>query len=98
VNKGRLVAAGSVAELRERGRGGVEQVRVRVEDDGDGRWLADVPGAELAEKGPRGLLVRLPPGAQPDALLDAARAAGTVTHFSLERPTLAELFRAAVAA
>jgi ABC-2 type transport system ATP-binding protein len=98
VNRGRLVASGTVAELRERGRGGVEQVRVRVEGDGDGGWLSGVPGAELAETGPRGLLVRLPPGARPDAVLDAARAAGTVTHFSLERPTLAELFRAAVAA
>jgi ABC-2 type transport system ATP-binding protein len=98
VNRGKLVASGSVAELRERGRRGVERVRVRVEGDGDGRWLSGVPGAELAEAGPRGLLVRLSPGAHPDAVLDAARAAGTVTHFSLERPTLAELFRAAVAA
>jgi ABC-2 type transport system ATP-binding protein len=97
VNQGRLVASGSVAELRERGRGGAEQVRVRVDGDGDGRWLARVPGAELADAGPRGLLVRLPPGAHPDAVLDAARAVGTVTHFSLERPSLAELFRAAVA-
>jgi ABC-2 type transport system ATP-binding protein len=98
VNRGRLVASGAVAELRERGRGGVERVRVRVEGDGDGRWLARVPGAEVAEAGPRGLLVRLDRGAHPEAVLDAARAAGTVTHFSLERPSLADLFRAAVAA
>jgi ABC-2 type transport system ATP-binding protein len=98
VNHGRLVASGAVAELRERGRGGVERVRVRVEGDGDGGWLARVPGAELAEAGPRGLLVRLDRGAHPDAVLDAARAAGTVTHFSLERPSLADLFRAAVTA
>jgi ABC-2 type transport system ATP-binding protein len=97
VNHGRLVASGSVDELRDRGRGGAEQVRVRVEGDGDGRWLAAVPGAELAESGPGGLLVRLPPEGDPGALLDAARAAGTVTHFSLERPTLTDLFRAAVA-
>jgi ABC-2 type transport system ATP-binding protein len=98
VNRGRLVASGAVGELRERGRGGLEQVRIRVEGDGDGGWLAGVPGAELAEAGPRGLLVRLEPGARPDAVLDAARAAGTVTHFALERPSLADLFRAAVAA
>jgi ABC-2 type transport system ATP-binding protein len=98
VNRGRLVASGSVDELRERGRGGVDQLRIRVDGDGDGRWLAGVPGAELAEAGPRGLLVRLGAGAHPDAVLDAARAAGTVTHFSLERPSLADLFRAAVAA
>jgi ABC-2 type transport system ATP-binding protein len=98
VNRGRLVASGAVAELRERGRGGVERLRIRVEGDGDGAWLARVPGAELAETGARGLLVRLDAGAHPDAVLDAARAAGTVTHFSLERPSLADLFRAAVAA
>ena len=40
------------------------------------------------------MLVRLRGGASPSAVLDAARAAGTVTHFSLERPTLADLFRA----
>jgi len=98
VNRGRLVAAGAVEELRERGRGGAEQVRVRVEGDGDGAWLAGVPGAELAGTGARGLLVRLTGDGRPEAVLDAARAAGTVTHFSLERPTLADLFRAAVAA
>ena len=96
INGGRLVASGAVEELRERGRGEVEQVRVRVEGDGDGGWLAGVAGAEVAEVGPRGVLVRLE-GVDPDAVLDAARAAGTVTHFSLERPTLADLFRAAVA-
>ena len=73
-------------------------MRIRVEGDGDGRWLAGVPGAEVAETGPRGLLVRLAPGADPDAVLDAARSVGTVTHFSLERPSLTDLFRAAVTA
>jgi ABC-2 type transport system ATP-binding protein len=98
VNRGRLVASGAVAELREQGRGGVEQVRVRVEGDGDGSWLAGVPGAEIADRGPRGLLVRLQQGESPEAVLDAARSAGAVTHFSLERPTLTDLFREAVAA
>ena len=98
INRGRLVASGAVEELRERGRDGAEQVRVRVEGDGDGGWLARVPGAEVTDRDPRGLLVRLSPGASPEAVLDAARAAGTVTHFSLERPSLTDLFRAAVAA
>ena len=98
INKGRLVAAGAVTALREQARDGGEQVRVRVEDDGDGGWVAGVPGAEVAGTSPGGVLVRLQPGARPEAVLDAARAAGTVTHFSLERPTLADLFRAAVAA
>jgi ABC-2 type transport system ATP-binding protein len=97
VNRGRVVATGPVEELRERGSQG-DHVRVRVEGEPDGRWLTGVDGAELVESGPRGALVRLGAGADPGRLLDAARAAGTVTHFSLERPTLSDLFRAAVAA
>jgi ABC-2 type transport system ATP-binding protein len=57
-----------------------------------------VPGAEVADAGPRGVLVRLRGDASPDQVLDAARAAGLVTHFSLERPTLTDLFRQVVAA
>jgi ABC-2 type transport system ATP-binding protein len=98
IKGGRLVAHGAVEDLRERGRGEVQQVRVRVEGDGDGRWVGAVPGAEVAGNGPRGLLVRLPGDSPTDGLLDAARAAGTVTHFSLERPSLTDLFRQAVAA
>jgi ABC-2 type transport system ATP-binding protein len=97
VNRGRVVATGAVEELRERGQRG-DHVRVRVEEEPDASWLAGVEGAELVETGPRGALVRLQPGAAPGRVLDAARAAGTVTHFSLERPTLSDLFRAAVAA
>ena len=97
INRGRVVATGPVDELRDRGRSG-EHVGVRVEGDGDGGWLAGVTGAELVEAGPRGVLVRMVGGADPERVLDAARAAGRVTHFSLERPTLSDLFRAAVAA
>jgi len=98
IKDGRLVAHGAVEELRERGRGEVQQVRVRVEGDGSGDWVGAVPGAEVTATGPHGVLVRLPGDGATDGLLDAARRAGTVTHFSLERPTLADLFRQAVAA
>jgi ABC-2 type transport system ATP-binding protein len=97
VNRGRVVATGAVEELRERGARG-DHVRVQVAGDGDGAWLARVPGAEVVEAGPRGLLVRIGDGVSPDRVLDAARGAGSVTHFSLERPTLSDLFRSAVAA
>ena len=38
----------------------------------------------------------LPPGTDPLAVLDAARAAGHVPDFGLELPTLSQLFMAAV--
>ena len=97
IKGGRLVASGAVSELRERGRGDVERVRVRVDGADDARWAAGLPGAEVVDGGPRGVLVSLHGGGSPDQVLDAARAAGTVTHFSLERPSLADLFRQVVA-
>jgi ABC-2 type transport system ATP-binding protein len=96
VKDGRLVASGRVEELRERG-ATAPTVRVAVRGAGE-EWLAMVPGAEVVDRGPEGVLVALRDGAPADAVLDAARAAGTVTHFALERPTLSELFRKAVAA
>jgi ABC-2 type transport system ATP-binding protein len=95
IKAGRLVATGLVEELRERGGGG-RRIRVAVAG-ADDDWPARVPGAGVVDRGPRGALVALRDGTNPDDVLDAARAAGMVTHFSLERPTLTELFREAVA-
>jgi ABC-2 type transport system ATP-binding protein len=94
IKDGRLVASGGVEELRDRGAGGR---RVRVAVDAGDEWLAGVPGAEVVDHGPRGTLVALSDGAGPDAVLDAARRAGSVSYFALERPTLTDLFREAVA-
>ena len=93
VKDGRLVASGNVEELRDRG-ADERRVRVEVRSAGDD-WVP--PGAEIVDRGPRGLLIALD-GLGPDAVLDAARSAGTVTYFALERPTLTELFRQVVAA
>jgi ABC-2 type transport system ATP-binding protein len=93
IKDGRLVAVGSVEELRDRGAPG-RRVRVDVQA-ADDAWLPD--GVEVVDRGPKGVLVALD-GVPPDAVLDAARRAGTVNYFALERPTLAELFREAVRA
>ena len=95
IKDGGLVAAGPVAELRERGRTGTH-VRVRLQDAADG-WADALPGA-VTETDSTGVLLALADHERPDAVLDAARALGTVTHFSVERPTLTQLFRAVVAA
>jgi ABC-2 type transport system ATP-binding protein len=98
VKDGRLVASGPVEELRSRGAGERPRVRVELAAEPPAGWLSDVPGAQTVEPLPRGALVELTDGLGPDAVLDAARAAGSVTYFSLERPTLTQLFREAVAA
>jgi ABC-2 type transport system ATP-binding protein len=71
IKDGRLVASGTVEELR-----GARDAVIRVVVDGE---------------------ERLVPGGDPDAVLDQARAEGTVTYFAQQRPTLTELFREAVA-
>jgi ABC-2 type transport system ATP-binding protein len=96
IKDGRLVASGKVDDLRSAGAAALT-VRVAVAGGGE-EWLAAVPGAEVVDRGPDGVLVALQDGAGPEAVLDAARATGTVTHFAVERPTLSELFRKAVAA
>ena len=89
VNRGRLVAYGRVDDLRRNGR----RPRYLVEVDAPPGWLAAVEGARAVEDG----LVELDDGVDPQALLDAARAAGPVRRFGPDEPTLAELFREAVA-
>jgi ABC-2 type transport system ATP-binding protein len=93
VKDGRIVAAGDVEELRRRGRRRL--LRVGVEG-GDGRWLDALPGAERVSADNGTLLVALAEEADPQAVLDRARAVGPVTHFSFVLPTLSELFREVV--
>jgi ABC-2 type transport system ATP-binding protein len=94
IKDGRLVAAGTVAELRARGSDGAWRVVVR---DAAADWAQRVAGARVISSDRRGVLVALD-GNDEQALLDAARAAGRVCHFAREEPTLAELFRDVVAA
>jgi ABC-2 type transport system ATP-binding protein len=90
IKDGRLVAAGTVAELRARGSDGAWRVVVR---DAPPDWAQHVAGVRvISADGRRGVLVAID-GTDEQALLDAARAAGRVCHFAREEPTLAELFR-----
>jgi ABC-2 type transport system ATP-binding protein len=98
VKDGRLVAHGGVEELRERGAAGRREVRVELADAPPDGWLDGVPGAQVLEPLPRGAVVGLSGDARADDVLGAARTAGAVTHFSLHRPSLTELYREAVAA
>jgi ABC-2 type transport system ATP-binding protein len=93
IDRGRLVACGSVDELRS---GGPRLVRVDVRDAAPG-WIDGLAGVELVERADGRAVFRLDPTADPQRILDAARRAGSVTHFAEVRPSLAELFREAVA-
>ncbi len=91
IKDGGLVASGTVAELRSRG---VAKGLWRVEVHGAAPGWATAAGVDVrSEDGP----VTLAAAPDEQTLLDTARAAGRVTRFEPVSPTLAELFREAIA-
>jgi ABC-2 type transport system ATP-binding protein len=94
IDHGRIVAAGTIDELRA----SREQRRLRVHVTGAPEdWYDAIPGVRLVEATSNdGLVLELADGVDEQRVLDLARGAGDVTHFSRERASLAELFREAV--
>jgi ABC-2 type transport system ATP-binding protein len=93
VDGGRVVAAGPIGELRAHHATPV--LRVEVEGAGPD-WARAVPGVASVRESGGALLVELAGGADDQAVLDAARAAGRVVTFAREVPSLADTFREVV--
>jgi hypothetical protein len=83
------VADGTIAALRASR--AVDLLRVDVAGASDAWWEV-VPGVRLEERTPVGVVLALD-GADPQRLLDVARAQGEVHHFGRVQRSLAELFR-----
>ncbi len=94
IDHGRLVMSGPVRQLKEGS--GRRRLRVRV-DGGGPAWAEGLDGVTVTSHGDAGTTLALSPGTDPLAVLDRARAAGAVSDFGLELPSLSELFREAVA-
>ncbi|SEK49232.1 ABC-2 type transport system ATP-binding protein [Blastococcus sp. DSM 46786] len=92
--RGRMVATGTVEELRRREAGRV--LRVVVPDAPPG-WAAALPGVRVVSESAGDTLLDLGAGADDQAVLGAAVRTGRVTHFAWRQPSLVELFREAVA-
>jgi len=92
---GRIVASGTVPELRAAGAG--RQLRVVAPQAGSG-WAAGLPGVRVVSEQRGDTVLELLPGASDQQVLAAALATGPVTHFAWREPTLVELFRGAVTA
>jgi ABC-2 type transport system ATP-binding protein len=92
--RGRMVASGTVDELRRREAGRV--LRVVVPDAAPG-WAADVPGVRVVSEQRGDTLLELAGTTDDQAVLAAALRTGRVTHFAWRQATLVELFREAVA-
>ena len=88
--------AARVDELRALGRRS-EHVRADV-GDATSDWTDSLSGVTRIAQDDGRVVLALDATTDPQRILDAARAAGTVTHFSEVRPSLAELFRELVSA
>jgi ABC-2 type transport system ATP-binding protein len=93
--RGRMVATGTVEELRRREAGRLLRV---VVPDAPPSWAASLPGAQVVSEQAGDTLLELGPDTDDQTVLAAALRTGRVTHFAWRQPSLVELFREAVAA
>jgi ABC-2 type transport system ATP-binding protein len=94
IHQGRTVLAGLVADLRAAS--GRRQLRLGLDPGAPRDWLAAFPDVTVAADQVDAVRLEIPPWVDPLAVLDAARAAGPVTDFGLDLPTLSEMFLDAV--
>ena len=89
VDLGRVVLSGNVARLRASS--GRTQLRLHLQGT-DRSWLRAFPGVAIVTEAADELRLSIPADIEPLEVLDAARAAGRVTDFGLDLPTLSQLF------
>jgi ABC-2 type transport system ATP-binding protein len=94
IDHGRTVLAGEVAALRAST--GRRQLRLGLDPAAPRDWLDRFPGVRVVDDQVDAVRLEVPSGADPLAVLDAARAHGPVSDFGLDLPTLSQLFLAAV--
>src|SRR5918997_4465553 len=92
--RGRMVATGTVDELRRRETGRLLRV---VVPDAAAHWAARLAGVRVVSEQAGDTVLQLADGTDDQAVLAAALGTGRVTHFAWQQPTLVELFREAVA-
>src|SRR3954462_9526775 len=93
--RGRMVATGTVEELRRREAGRLLRVVVPEAPHG---WAVALPGVRVVSERAGDTLLELAAEADDQSVLAAAVRTGRVAHFAWGEPTLVELFREVVAA
>jgi ABC-2 type transport system ATP-binding protein len=88
LDAGRVIAAGTLAELRERF---PAQLRVRVGSSTD--WASTLDGVRVLRSDEDGVLLLIDPGVDSQAILRAAQQAGPVERFAFESAGLIDLYR-----
>jgi ABC-2 type transport system ATP-binding protein len=95
IDRGRIVAAGRIADLRGADRRRLVRIEVAGAPPG---WIDALEGILVLERLPGGGIVELGEGTSTETLLEAARTSGSVRTFSLVQPSLPEIFRRMVSA
>ena len=91
IDRGRLVAGGSVRDLKKSA--GRRIVRVAFGLAGEGRWLEDLAGVKVVRSDARHTELELTDGVDPDALLAEAVTRGvSLTRWEVAEPTLEAIF------
>jgi ABC-2 type transport system ATP-binding protein len=93
IDGGRIVASGRIADLRADDPRRLLRVEVAGAAPG---WLDRLTGVRVLEPLPEGAILELVDHAAESEVLDAARTAGRVRHFSVVQPSLTDIFRRAV--
>lgn len=93
IQKGQMIALGSVDELR---RGGPRRYWIDAPGAKDG-WAASIPGLSVVRTNGERTLVELADGTDDQTVLRAALSTGPVHEFRRDVPRLSELFRHVVA-
>jgi ABC-2 type transport system ATP-binding protein len=88
LEEGRMLASGTLPELRAR----LPRL-LRVKVVGPSGWSANLVEASVVREDADGVLLRLEPSADPQAILRAALAAGPVEQFGFETGGLADVYR-----
>ncbi len=93
INAGRVVLAGTIEAVRERATHRRLDV---VFHGGDGAWTPRHAGVDVVERQHGLVRLRVPPDVDLEAVLRDAKAAGEITRFAYQPPTLSDVFREAV--
>jgi ABC-2 type transport system ATP-binding protein len=88
VDAGRMLAAGTMHELREQF---PAQLRVKVDTASD--WASAITGVQVLGADEQGTLLVVEPGTDPQEILRTAQASGPVEHFAFESAGLIDLYR-----
>jgi ABC-2 type transport system ATP-binding protein len=92
INRGRVVLAGDVMELRASS----SQRYLEIVGHRSVDWARDLPGVTVLSHNGHRIRLELDPATRLAALADAAENAGDLVVFSVEPPSLSEVFREAV--